>query len=55
MNPLNSVRGTIIAGFVIAIIIVVAAGDSHMPGAMPVNSIMIWLHVLMNIPQNSYP
>jgi len=49
MNPLNSVRGTIIAGFVVAIIIVVIAGDSHMPSAMPVNSIMIWLHVLAGI------
>lgn len=49
MNPLNSVRGTIIAGFVLAIIIVVIAGDSHMPAAMPVNSIMIWLHVFAGI------
>ncbi len=49
MNPLNSVRGTIIGGFVLAIIIVVIAGDSHMPAAMPVNSVMIWLHVLSGI------
>jgi uncharacterized membrane protein len=49
MNPLNSVRGTIIAGFVVAIAIVVIAGDSHMPASMPVNSIMIWLHVLSGI------
>jgi len=49
MNPLNSVRGTIIAGFVVAIAIVVIAGDSHMPSAMPVNSIMIWLHVFAGI------
>lgn len=49
MNPLNSVRGTIIGGFVLAIIIVVIAGDSHMPAAMPVNSIMIWLHVFSGI------
>ena len=49
MNPLNSVRGTIIGGFVLAILIVVIAGDSHMPAAMPVNSVMIWLHVLSGI------
>lgn len=49
MNPLNSVRGTIIGGFVLAIIIVVIAGDSHMPAAMPVNSVMIWLHVFSGI------
>ena len=49
MNPLNSVRGTIIGGFVLAIIIVVIAGDSHMPAAMPVNAIMIWLHVFSGI------
>jgi uncharacterized membrane protein len=49
MNPLNSVRGTIIGGFVLAIIIIVIAGDSHMPAAMPVNSVMIWLHVLSGI------
>ena len=49
MNPLNSVRGTIIAGFVVAIAIVLIAGDSHMPSSMPVNSIMIWLHVFAGI------
>ncbi len=49
MNPLNSVRGTIIGGFVLAIIIVVIAGDSHMPAAMPINAIMIWLHVFSGI------
>jgi uncharacterized membrane protein len=49
MNPLNSVKGTIIAGFAVAIAIVVIAGDSHMPSSMPVNSIMIWLHVIAGI------
>ena len=49
MNPLNSVLGTIIAGFVLAIIIVLLAGDSHMPAAMPVNSVIIWLHVFAGI------
>ncbi len=49
MNPLNSILGTIIAGFVLAIIIVLLAGDSHMPAAMPVNSVIIWLHVFAGI------
>jgi len=49
MNPLNSVKGTIVAGFVLAIIIVLIAGDGHMPAAMPVNSVIIWLHVLAGI------
>lgn len=49
MNPLNSVRGTIIAGFVLAILIVVITGDGHMPASMPVNSVLIWLHVLSGI------
>ena len=49
MNPLNSVLGTIIAGFVLAIIIMLLAGDSHMPAAMPVNSVIIWLHVFAGV------
>ena len=49
MNPLNSVKGTIIAGFVLAIVIVLVAGDNHIPGAMPVNSVVIWLHVFAGI------
>jgi len=49
MNPLNTIKGTIVAGFVLAIIIVVATGDSHMPAAMPVNSVIIWLHVFAGI------
>jgi uncharacterized membrane protein len=49
MNPLNTIKGTIVAGFVIAIIIVMLAGDSHMPAAMPVNSVIIWLHVFAGI------
>jgi uncharacterized membrane protein len=49
MNPLNTIKGTIVAGFVLAIIIVMLAGDSHMPAAMPVNSVIIWLHVFAGI------
>ncbi len=49
MNPLNTIKGTIVGGFVLAIIIVMVAGDSHMPAAMPVNSVMIWLHVFAGV------
>ena len=49
MNPLKSVRGTIIAGFVLAILILLLIGDSHMPAAMPLNSVIIWLHVFAGI------
>lgn len=49
MNPLNSVKGTITAGFVLAILILLAIGDNHMPAAMPVNAIVIWLHVFAGI------
>lgn len=49
MNPLKSVIGTIVSGFVLAIIIVVVTKGDHMVGAMKVNSVMIWLHVLSGI------
>ena len=49
MNPLKSVLGTIIAGFVLAIVILLAIGDAHIPAAMPVNAVVIWLHVFAGI------
>ena len=49
MNPLKSVVGTIVSGFVLAIIIVLVTKGEHMVGGMKVNSIMIWLHVLAGI------
>ncbi len=49
MNPLNSVIGTIIGGVVLAIILVLVTMGDHMVGANPVNSVMIWLHVLAGI------
>jgi uncharacterized membrane protein len=49
MNPLKSVAGTIIGGIVLAIIIVLVTMGDHMVGAAPVNSVMIWLHVLSGI------
>lgn len=49
MNPLKSVLGTIIGGFVLAIVILLLLGDNHIPAAMPVNSVIIWLHVFAGI------
>ena len=49
MNPLNSILGTLIAGLVIALIIVFATLGEHTVGAMPVNSIIIWAHVFAGI------
>ena len=49
MNPLNSVAGTIIGGVVLAVILVLATMGDHMVGATPVNSVIIWLHVLSGI------
>jgi uncharacterized membrane protein len=46
MNPLKSVAGTIIGGVVLAVILVLATMGDHTVGAIPVNSVMIWLHVL---------
>jgi len=49
MNPLNSILGTIVAGLVIAIVLVLVTAGSHVVGAMPVNSIIIWGHVFAGI------
>jgi uncharacterized membrane protein len=49
MNPLNSVAGTIIGGIVLAVILVLVTMGDHTVGAMPVNSIIIWLHVLSGV------
>jgi len=51
MNPLKSVPGTIIAGFVLAIVILLLTGDNPMTavGAAKGNSIIIWLHVFAGI------
>ncbi|MEA2093452.1 MAG: hypothetical protein U9P11_02675, partial [Pseudomonadota bacterium] len=45
MNPLTSIPGTIIAGFVLAIIVVLALGTS----AINVMEIEVWFHVLAGI------
>ena len=49
MNPLKSISGTIIAGIVLAVIIVLATQGNHMVAGMKVQSIIIWLHVLAGI------
>ena len=51
MNPLKTVLGTIIAGFVLAIIILLIAGDNPIiaQGAAKGSSVIIWLHVFAGI------
>ena len=51
MNPLNSIKGTIVGGFVLAILILLLAGDNPITamGAAKGSSIIIWLHVLVGI------
>ncbi len=48
MNPLKSIRGTIIGGFVLAIILALVTKGNHLVMA-PEASIIIWLHVLAGI------
>mgnify|MGYP003572569222 FL=1 len=45
MNPLNSILGTIISGFVLAIIIVVALGTT----GFNLWSLTVWFHVLAGV------
>ncbi len=49
MNPLKSIGGTIIGGFVLAVIIVIATKGNHMVAGISAQSIIIWLHVLAGI------
>jgi uncharacterized membrane protein len=46
MNPMNSIVGTIVAGVILAIVIVLVTGDSTSASAV---STIIWLHVLAGI------
>lgn len=48
MNPLNTVAGTIVAGFVLAIVLVLATMGDHLV-ISAANSIIIWAHVLAGI------
>lgn len=49
MNPLNSIAGTIGAGVVLAIVLVLVTMGNHNVASMAVNSVVIWLHVLAGI------
>ena len=48
MNPLNTVAGTIVAGFVLAIILVLGTMGSHLV-ISAANSVILWAHVLAGI------
>ena len=45
MNPLTSILGTIISGFVLAVVIVLAVGT----GSINIWAIEVWLHVLAGV------
>ena len=45
MNPLRSVSGTIISGFILAVLIALAVGDLSYDSA----SLVVWLHVVFGI------
>ena len=49
MNPLRSIAGTIVAGIVLAVIIVLVTQDNHMVAGIKAQAIIIWLHVLAGI------
>ena len=48
MNPLKSIGGTIVSGFVLAALIVFLLPGDHIV-AIPAQSLVIWLHVLAGI------
>lgn len=45
MNPLKSVSGTLVLGFITAIIIALLVGDTN----LNIGSLMVWLHVFFGI------
>ena len=49
MNPLQSIGGTIVAGLVLAVIIVLVTKGNHMTAGMGSQSLIIWLHVLAGV------
>jgi len=49
MNPLKSIGGTIIAGIVLAALIVFFLPGQHVVGSSQAQSVVIWLHVLSGI------
>jgi uncharacterized membrane protein len=49
MNPLKSIGGTIVAGLILAILIVLVTKGNHMVAGMSSQSVIIWLHVLAGV------
>ena len=49
MNPLKSIGGTIIAGIILAALIVFFLPGEHIVSGMPAKSLVIWLHVLAGV------
>ncbi|MCP4300758.1 MAG: hypothetical protein GY783_09255 [Gammaproteobacteria bacterium] len=49
MNPLKSIGGTIIAGIVLAALIVFLLPGEHVVAGTPAKSLVIWLHVLSGV------
>jgi uncharacterized membrane protein len=49
MNPLKTIGGTIIAGLVLAVIIVLVTQGNHNFTGSGANAVIIWLHVLAGI------
>jgi uncharacterized membrane protein len=49
MNPLKSIGGTIIAGIVLAALIVFFLPGDHIVAGIPAKSLVIWLHVLAGV------
>ena len=47
MNPLNTIKGTVIGGFVLAVLIALVAQDA-ISGVMA-NALIIWLHVIAGV------
>lgn len=49
MNPLKSIGGTVIAGIVLAALIVFFLPGEHIVAGVPAKSVVIWLHVLAGV------
>jgi uncharacterized membrane protein len=49
MNPLKSIGGTIIAGIILAALIVFLLPGDHVVAGTPAKSLVIWLHVLSGV------
>ena len=47
MNPLNTIKGTLIGGFVLAVLIALVAQDAV--SGVTANALIIWLHVIAGI------